>query len=196
MPPGLPLTPLVVGAVVVSAALTAFGFTVYGEELSGATVVGPTGHVLAHPTRRPVPVRPTAEPLGVSGSPALPASLAPSAESVRQNVASLFAANGVKGITFAPGGTEHAGRGAEVQRGVGDLLAGTSGAAVALVAHAWQGETPDHRLADLAQRRAELVRDSLVARGVPAEVISTRVVVDAVWGAPSESGPQVDVLVG
>ncbi|QFZ22885.1 hypothetical protein [Saccharothrix syringae] len=48
----------------------------------------------------------------------------------------------------------------------------------------------------LARRRARPVPEFLVGRGVPAEATTTRVVVDPVWGPPSDGGPQVDVLVG
>ncbi|MBB5955374.1 outer membrane protein OmpA-like peptidoglycan-associated protein [Saccharothrix tamanrassetensis] len=147
---------------------------------------------MAHPTRLPLPVRPTTGPREAVP----PAPPPPSPETTRQNVASLFSSNGVKGITFAPGSTEYVGRGAAVQQGVGNLLGGMTGAVVTLVAHAWNGETASHRCDVLAMQRAVLVREFLVARGVPEEAISTRVVVDPVWGPPSEGGPQVDVLVG
>lgn len=188
-----PLLPLAVAAVVVPAAVTAFGFTVYGEEITGAlpfSSSAPPSHRVKPPTKLPVPTRPTTEPAEV----VVPQP--PSPELTRQNLASLFAGNGVKGITFAPGTTDHVGRGEAVQTGVGDLLGGVPGAVVTLVAHAWNGETLSHRCDVLAMRRAALVRDFLVARGVPAEAIITRVVVDPVWGPPSDGGPQVDVLVG
>ncbi|GAA0263277.1 hypothetical protein GCM10010492_75430 [Saccharothrix mutabilis subsp. mutabilis] len=191
-----PVLPLAVAAVVVPAAVTAFGFTVYGEEITGALPFSSSpaqpSHLVKPPTRLPVPTRPTTEPAEVVAPPPSP----PSPELARQNVASLFSSNGVKGITFAPGTTDHVGRGEAVQTGVGNLLGGVPGAVVTLVAHAWNGETLSHRCDVLAMRRAALVRDFLVARGVPAEAISTRVVVDPVWGPPSDGGPQVDVLVG
>ncbi|WP_433264351.1 hypothetical protein ACQPZF_34805 [Actinosynnema sp. CS-041913] len=193
---GTSVAPLLVGALVVPTALTAFGFAVYGEEITGALWFTPSSvppdHVVAHPTPRSVPVRPTTEP--PEPAPAQPPP--PSPEAIARGVASLFAGNGVKGITFAPGSTEHVGRGAAVQQGVGTLLGGSTGAVVTLVAHAWNGETASHRCDVLALRRAALVREFLVGSGVPEEAISTRVVVDPVWGSPSEGGPQVDVLVG
>ncbi|MGM1063689.1 hypothetical protein [Saccharothrix sp. Mg75] len=193
----VPVLPFALGLVVVPAAVTAFGFGVHGEGItdalspasSSAPSSAPPGPVATRPTK--APVRPTQEP--VRGE---PAAVPPSPELVRQNVSSLFSGNGVKGITFAPGGTELVGRGEAVQQGVGNLLGGLSGTAVRLVAHAWSGETPTHRCDLLAARRAGLVRDFLVGRGVPAESISTGVVVDPVWGPPADGGPQVDVLVG
>ncbi|MEV0680312.1 hypothetical protein AB0I60_27730 [Actinosynnema sp. NPDC050436] len=188
-----PVLPLLVGLLLVPTALTAFGFSVYGDEITGAMPFPSSpvpGHVVTHPTRSPVPIRPTAVP------DAAPEPAPPTPELVRRDLASLFAGNGVKGITFAPGGTEFAGRGEAVQHGVGTLLGAATGAVVMLVAHAWSGETASHRCDLLALRRAELVRAFLVARGVPEEAISTRVVVDPDWGPPSDGGPQVDVLVG
>ncbi|CCH34489.1 hypothetical protein ABZ816_37700 [Actinosynnema sp. NPDC047251] len=190
---GLPILPLLVGLVLVPAGITAFGFSVYGEQLTDALPFSSApGHVVSHPTRPPLPVRPTVAPAESPVAPPLPAS----PELTRQNVASLFSSNGVKGITFAPGGTDFVGRGEAVQQGVGNLLGVTTGAVVTLVAHAWNGETASHRCDVLAMQRAQLVRAFLVARGVPEEAISTRVVVDPVWGPPSDGGPQVDVLVG
>ncbi|WP_309113874.1 hypothetical protein [Saccharothrix sp.] len=187
-----PVLPLVVAGVLVPTAVTAFGFTVYGDEITGAlpftSSAVPSSHLVRPPSKLPIPSRPTATPEVVAPP--------PSPEVARQNVASLFASNAVKGITFAPGTTDHIGRGEAVQTGVGNLLGGVPGAVVTLVAHAWNGETTSHRCDVLAMRRALLVRDYLVARGVPAEAISTQVVVDPVWGPPSEAGPQVDVLVG
>lgn len=189
-----PVLPLVVAAAVIPAAVTAFGFTVYGEQITDAlpfsSSPAPSSHLVKPPTKLPLPTRPTPEPAEVPPPPP------PSPEWARQNVVSLFSSNGVKGITFAPGTTDHVGRGEAVQTGVGDLLGGVPGAAVTLVAHAWNGETATHRCDVLAMRRAALVRDFLVARGVPPEAISTEVVVDQVWGPPSDGGPQVDVLVG
>ncbi len=195
-----PLLPLLAGLVLVSSALTAFGFSVYGDQISGALPFSSTpaaSQVVSHPTRTPGPGRPTQEPLSTPApvpTPTVPRP--PSPELTRQNMASLFSNNGVKGITFAPGGTEYVGRGEAVQQGVGNLLQETTGAVVTLVAHAWNGETASHRCDVLAMQRAQLVREFLVARGVPEEAISTRVVVDPVWGPPSDGGPQVDVLVG
>lgn len=194
---GLPIAPLVVGTVVVPAAMTAFGFSVYGDELSGVLSIRSAstsaGLRVAHPTRRPVPVRPTEEPLAGTAS---PASTARSPESVRRQVAELFARHGTAGVEFAPGGADCAGRCAEVLRELAVLLRGAPGAPVALVAHAWDGEAADRRGVPPAAWRAELVKRSLVARGVPEEAISTRVAVDPVWGPPSAGGPHVDVLVG
>jgi hypothetical protein len=65
---------------------------------------------------------------------------------------------------------------------------------VNLVAHAWNGETASHRCDVLAMERAGLVRDYLAEQGVE-NVVITRVIVDPVWGPPSDFGPQVDVLV-
>jgi hypothetical protein len=196
--PRPPVLPLVVGLVVVPAVVTALGFAVYGDEITGALPFSsssppspsPPSSVITHPTK--LPVRPTVEPVEATPSPPSP----PSPELVRWTVQSLFSSNGVKGITFAPGGTQFVGRGEAVQLGVGNVLAGLSGRAVTLVAHAWNGETVTHRCDVLARQRAELVREFLIGRGVPAEAISTRVVVDPVWGPPSDGGPQVDVLVG
>jgi hypothetical protein len=65
---------------------------------------------------------------------------------------------------------------------------------VTLVSHAWSGETASHRCDVLAMQRAGLVREYLAGQGVDS-VITTRVIVDPVWGPPSDFGPQVDVLV-
>ncbi|XVV02383.1 hypothetical protein ACQPW3_34215 [Actinosynnema sp. CA-248983] len=190
-----PVLPLVAAGILVPTAVTAFGFTVYGDEITGAlpfsSSPAPPSHLVKPPSKLPIPSRPTPTPVEVVAPPP-----PPSLELTRQNVASLFAGNAVKGITFAPGTTDHIGRGEAVQTGVGNLLGGVPGAVVTLVAHAWNGETVSHRCDVLAMQRALLVRDYLVARGVPAAAISTRVVVDPVWGPPSEGGPQVDVLVG
>lgn len=52
-------------------------------------------------------------------------------------------------------------------------------------------------VADLpAAHRVEVVRRSLVDRGVPAHVIRTGVVVDPRRGLSADGGPRVDVLVG
>jgi outer membrane protein OmpA-like peptidoglycan-associated protein len=179
----LPVLPLLAGMFVVPSALTALGFAVYGDEITAAMPF--PAHRVRPPTRPPFPSRPTPEPVAV-----------PTPETLRQDVASLFSGNGVKGITFAPGGTEFVGRGEAVQVGVGDLLRDVRGAVVTLVAHAWNGETATHRCDVLAMRRALLVRDFLVSRGVPEESIRVGVVVDPVWGPPTDGGPQVDVLVG
>ncbi|ONI83341.1 hypothetical protein ALI22I_32965 [Saccharothrix sp. ALI-22-I] len=116
--PGLPVLPLVVGLVVVPAAITASGFVVYGDEIAGAmpfsssAAPAPPSPVITRPTK--LPVRPTVKPVEATPAPPAP----------------------------------------------------------------------------------ELVREFLIGRGVSAEAISTRGVVDPVWGPPSDGGPQVDVLVG
>ncbi|WP_158843318.1 hypothetical protein [Saccharothrix deserti] len=71
-----------------------------------------------------------------------------------------------------------------------------SGIAVTVVAHTGNGETMTCRSGLLALRRAESVWELVVGRGVPAEAVSTGVVVDPVCGPPSDGGPRVDVLVG
>ncbi|GLZ35401.1 hypothetical protein Lesp02_75880 [Lentzea sp. NBRC 105346] len=174
--------PLAVGVVLVPAALTAFGFTVYGDELThydGATITAPRIAVAPAVVLEEKP----------------PAALPPSPQAVQRSVSGVFAAHAVKGITFAPGTTEFVGRGGDVQRAVGAALRPVTTAAVTLVAHAWNGETASHRCDVLAMERAGLVRDYLLRQGVPPGSIRTRVVVDPVWGPPSEGGPQVDVIV-
>jgi hypothetical protein len=190
----VPWLPLAVAVVVVPAALTAFGFTVYGEELTGAlpfsSAPATPSEVITHPAKLPVIQVPVPVVVPPSAPPA-----PPTPELVRQNVDSLFSSNNVKGITFAPGSAEFVGRGAEVQLGVGNLLQEATGSAITLVAHAWNGETLSHRCDVLAMERAMIVRDFLVGRGVPEDAIKTKVIVDPVWGPPSDGGPQVDVLV-
>lgn len=179
--------PLVVGALMVPASLTAFGFSLYGEELETAlssSLAGP-----AEPAAGPVPVRDFVEPLRMSpaAAPVLPAHLA------QQAVHELFAAHEVKGVTFAPGTSLLVGRGEAVRRSLAGVLRNTTGT-VTLVAHAWNGETASHRCDVLAQERAALLRQYLAEQGVRGE-ITTRVVVDPVWGPPTDFGPQIDVLI-
>jgi hypothetical protein len=187
------LLPLALAALLVPAGATAFAFTVYGEELtetlpfsSPAPTPELTGAV--PPLTVPVVIDVPLPPL-----PPLPAP--PTPEAVQRNVTTLFTANGVKGITFTPGTAEFIGHGADVQTGVGNLLWRTGGAAITLVSHAWNGETASHRCDVLAMERAMLVRDFLINRGVPVEAIKTKVIVDPVWGPPSDGGPAVDVQV-
>lgn len=191
----VPWIPLVVAIVVVPAAVTAFGFTVYGEEITEAlpfsSAPATPSEVIKHTVKVPVIKAPVEVPLPPPPAPPAP----PTPELVRQNVDSLFSSNKVKGITFAPGGSDFVGRGAEVQLGVGNLLQEATGAAITLVAHAWNGETASHRCDVLAMQRAMIVRDFLVGRGVPRDAIKTKVIVDPAWGPPSDGGPQVDVLV-
>ena len=178
--------PLVVGALMVPASVTAFGFSVYGEELETALSSSP-----AVPEVRSGPVP-------FSDLPALrmqpPAPLMVPAAVAQQNVRDLFTTHAVKGITFAPGTASLVGRGEDVRRSLASVLRNISGGAVTLVSHAWNGETASHRCDVLAMERAGLVRDYLAAQGVES-VITTRVIVDPVWGPPSDFGPQVDVLV-
>jgi hypothetical protein len=183
--------PLALAALLVPAGVTAFAFTVYGEELTESLPFSSPP-----PTPKPVVLPPLGVPVVIE--PPLPPSLPPpppTPDLIGRNVQTLFSSNGVKGITFAPGSAEFVGRGYEVQAGVGDLLGRTSGAAVILIAHAWNGETASHRCDVLAMERATLVREFLVGRGVPVEAIKTKVIVDPVWGPPSDGGPAVDVLV-
>jgi hypothetical protein len=174
--------PLALAALLVPASATAFAFTVCGDELTEAL-----------PFSSPVP---TAVIRGAVPLPPLPPPAAPpTPEVVRRDVTTLFTSNGVKGITFNPGTADFVGRGRDVQTGVGDLLWRTGGAAITLVSHAWNGETASHRCDVLAMERAMLVRDFLVGRDVPVEAIKAKVVVDPVWGPPSDGGPAVDVQV-
>jgi hypothetical protein len=184
--------PLVLAALLVPAGATAFAFTVYGEELTGVLpfsspapapeaedAVPPLALVLVDVPLPPVPLPPAP----------------PTPEAAQHLVTALFTSNGVKGITFTPGTAEFVGPGEEVQTGVGNLLWRTGGAAITLVSHAWNGETASHRCDVLAMERAVLVRDFLIGRGVPVEAIKTKVIVDPVWGPPSDGGPAVDVQV-
>lgn len=180
-----PWMPLLIGALMVPASVTAFGFSVYGEELTTALSSSP-----AVPAIGPVPVRDFTEPMRME--PAAP--LLVPAVVAQQNIRELFSTHAVKGVTFAPGTSSLVGRGADVQRGLASVLRNIAGGSVTLVAHAWNGETESHRCDVLAMQRAGLVRDYLAAQGVDS-VITTRVIVDPVWGPPSDGGPQVDVLV-
>lgn len=183
--------PLVVGALMVPASVTAFGFSVYGDELTTALSSSPAAPALALPVVPPGPA-----PLVILPDPArrplTPVFVSP--DRAQQTVRALFASHAVKGVTFAPGTADLVGRGADVQRGLAAALRNLSGGVVTLVAHAWNGETASHRCDVLALYRAGLVRDYLTAQGVDS-VITTRVIVDPVWGPPSDGGPQVDVLV-
>jgi hypothetical protein len=183
------LIPIAVGALLVPAAITAFGFSVYGDELAeGLPSSAATGTI-------------TAPALSVPGLPvdwaALeelpPRAAVPSAEMLQRDVSGVFAEHAVKGITFAPGTADLVGRGDAVQRAVGGALRPATTAVITLVAHAWNGETASHRCDLLALERAGLVRQYLLSQGVPAGAINTRVIVDPVWG--TDAGPQVDVVV-
>lgn len=185
------LVPIAVGALLVPAAITTFGFTVYGDELAeGLPSSAVTGTI-------------TAPVLSVPGEPvdwaALdeepPRAAAPSPEMVQSDVSGVFAQHAVKGITFAPGTAALVGRGEAVQRAVGGALRPASNAVITLVSHAWNGETASHRCDVLAMERAGLVRQYLMSQGVPASAISTKVIVDPVWGTAADAGPQVDVVV-
>lgn len=180
--------PLVVGALLVPAAVTAFGFTVAGEELKTALSSSPAEP--PPPASGPVPIDDFIAPLRMEP----PAPLLVPAAVAQQHVRDLFAAHAVKGVTFAPGTSSLAGRGADVRRGLAGVLRNVAGGAVTLVAHAWNGETASHRCDVLAMERAALLRDYLAAQGVDS-VITTRVIVDPVWGPPSDAGPPIDVLV-
>jgi hypothetical protein len=182
--------PLVVGALMVPASVTAFGFSVYGDELTTALSSSPAAPqvpALALPAPPPLEILP--DPVR---RPLTPVFVSP--DRAQQTVRALFASHAVKGVTFAPGTADLVGRGADVQRGLAAALRNVSGGVVTLVAHAWNGETASHRCDVLALYRAGLVRDYLAAQGVDS-VITTRVIVDPVWGPPSDGGPQVDVLV-
>jgi hypothetical protein len=184
--------PLVLAALLVPAGATAFAFTVYGDELTEALPFSSPAPTPQSTGVEPPPVLVLIDvPLPPIPLPPAP----PTPEAVQHEVSTLFTANGVKGITFTPGTAEFVGPGAEVQTGVGNLLWRTGGAAITLVSHAWNGETASHRCDVLALERAMLVRDFLVGRGVPVEAIQTKVIVDPVWGPPSDGGPAVDVQV-
>ncbi|HUQ60431.1 hypothetical protein [Lentzea sp.] len=181
--------PLVAGALMVPASVTAFGFSVSGEELE--TALSPSPEVPAEPAvlSGPVPVSDFVAPLRME--PAAPLVL--SASVAQQTVRDLFSSHAVKGITFAPGTSLLVGRGEAVQRSLAGVLRNATGT-VTLVAHAWNGETASHRCDVLAMERAGLVRQYLAEQGV-GSVITTRVVVDPVWGPPTDFGPQIDVLI-
>ncbi|MCS7480116.1 hypothetical protein ACFFQW_07205 [Umezawaea endophytica] len=182
--------PLALAALLVPASATAFAFSVYGEELTEVlpfSSPAPTPEVVAPPPTM-VLIRVPVPPLPLPPAP-------PTPEAVQYQVSTLFTSNGVKGITFTPGTAEFTGPGEEVQTGVGNLLWRTGGAAITLVSHAWNGETASHRCDVLAMERAQLVRDFLISRGVPVDAIETKVIVDPVWGPPSDGGPAVDVQV-
>lgn len=185
--------PLALAAVLVPASATAFAFTVYGDELTEALPF--SSPVPAPVIRGALPPPPVPVMIEVPLPPLPPPAAPPTPEVVQRNVTTLFTSNGVKGITFTPGTADFVGRGQDVQTGVGDLLWRTGGAAITLVSHAWNGETASHRCDVLAMERAMLVRDFLVGRGVPVEAIRTKVIVDPVWGPPSDGGPAVDVQV-
>ncbi|WP_329789425.1 hypothetical protein V1227_34645 [Lentzea sp. DG1S-22] len=177
--------PLVAGALMVPASVTAFGFSVYGEELQTALSSSPAAPVVAGP----VPVSDFAAPVRME--PAAPLLLPPAV--AQQAVRDLFTTHSVKGVTFAPGTASLVGRGEDVRRSLASVLRNVSGS-VTLVAHAWNGETASHRCDVLALERAGLLRQYLAEQGV-ASTITTRVVVDPVWGPPADFGPQIDVLV-
>ncbi|WP_157984515.1 OmpA family protein [Lentzea terrae] len=179
--------PLVVGALMVPASVTAFGFSVYGEELETVLSSSP-----AVPTvlSGPVPVDDFVSPLRMEP----PAPLLVPAAVAHQHVRDLFSSHAVKGITFAPGTASLVGRGEDVRRSLASVLRNVTGGTVKLVAYAWNGETASHRCDVLAMERAGLVRDYLAQQGVE-NVVITRVIVEPVWGPPSAGGPQVDVLV-
>ena len=179
--------PLVIGALMVPASVTAFGFSVYGEELETALSSSPAMPAVA---AGPVPVNDFVAPLRME--PAAPVLV--SALVAQQHVRELFSSHAVKGITFAPGTSALVGRGEDVRRSLASVLRNIAGGSVTLVAHAWNGETASHRCDVLAMERAGLVREYLAGQGVDS-VITTRVIVDPVWGPPSDFGPQVDVLV-
>ena len=179
--------PLLVGALMVPASVTAFGFSVYGDELETALSSSPAAPVAL---TGPVPVTDFVAPLRME--PPAPVSLP--AAVAQEAVRNLFSSHAVKGITFAPGTSSLVGRGEDVRRGLASVLRNVTGGAVTLVAHAWNGETASHRCDVLAMERAGLVRQYLAEQGVDS-VITTRVIVDPVWGPPSDFGPQVDVLV-
>ncbi|GLY54750.1 hypothetical protein Lesp01_84050 [Lentzea sp. NBRC 102530] len=170
----------------VPASVTAFGFSVYGEELETALSSSPAAPaVLAGP----VPVADFVAPLRMEP----PAPVQLSAAVAQEAVRSLFTSHAVKGITFAPGTASLVGRGEDVRRSLASLLRNSSGS-VTLVAHAWNGETASHRCDVLAMERAGLLRQYLAEQGVD-KSFTTRVIVDPVWGPPSDFGPQIDVLV-
>ncbi|MDT7786874.1 MAG: hypothetical protein QOF58_5293 [Pseudonocardiales bacterium] len=179
--------PLVVGALMVPASVTVFGFSVYGEELETALSSSPAVPAVL---QGPVPVTDFVSPLRME--PAAPV-LLPAAVA-QQTVRDLFVSHAVKGITFAPGTSSLVGRGEDVRRNLASVLRNVTGGTVNLVSHAWNGETESHRCDVLAMERAGLVRDYLAEQGVQ-NVVITRVIVDPVWGPPSDFGPQVDVLV-
>lgn len=179
--------PLLVCALMVPASVTAFGFSVYGEELETALSSSPA---LPAASSGPVPVKDFVSPLRME--PPAPRMVPPAV--AQQHVRDLFSTHAVKGITFAPGTSSLVGRGENVRRSLASVLRNVTGGTVTLVAHAWNGETASHRCDVLAMERAGLVRDYLAAQGV-ANVVITRVIVDPVWGPPSDGGPQVDVLV-
>ncbi|NKE55965.1 hypothetical protein FXN61_03630 [Lentzea sp. PSKA42] len=178
--------PLVVGALMVPASATVFGFSVYGEELTTALSSSPAVPAVHE---GPVPVEDFVAPLRME--PPAPPLLSPAV--AQQHVRDLFSSHAVKGITFAPGTSSLVGRGEDVRRSLASVLRNATGS-VTLVAHAWNGETASHRCDVLAMERAGLVRQYLAEQGVDS-VITTRVIVDPVWGPPSDGGPQVDVLV-
>ena len=178
--------PLVAGALMVPASVTAFGFSVYGDELTTALWSSPARPVVL---AGPVPVTDFVAPLRMEP----PAPLIVPAAVAQQSVRDLFASHAVKGITFAPGTASLVGRGEDVRRSLAGVLRNMTGS-VTLVSHAWNGETASHRCDVLAMERAGLLRHYLTEQGVDSE-ITTRVVVDPVWGPPSDFGPQIDVLV-
>ncbi|SMD01615.1 hypothetical protein [Lentzea albidocapillata] len=178
--------PLVVGALMVPASVTAFGFSVYGDELETALSSSPAVPAVQ---AGPVPVSDFVAPLRMEP----PAPVLLSAAVAQQAVRDLFSAHAVKGITFAPGTASLAGRGEDVRRSLAGVLRNATGS-VTLVAHAWNGETASHRCDVLAMERAGLLRQYLAEQGVD-KVVATRVIVDPVWGPPTDFGPQIDVLV-
>lgn len=178
--------PLVVGALMVPASVTAFGFSVYGTELETALSSSPAvPAVLAGP----IPITDFVAPQRMEP----PAPVLLSAPVAQEAVRDLFSAHAVKGITFAPGTASLVGRGEDVRRSLASVLRNATGS-VTLVAHAWNGETASHRCDVLAMERAGLLRQYLAEQGVD-KVVATRVIVDPVWGPPSDFGPQIDVLV-
>ncbi|MFJ8961438.1 hypothetical protein ACIRG5_18815 [Lentzea sp. NPDC102401] len=178
--------PLLVGALMVPASVTVFGFSVYGDELETALSSSPAvPAVLAGP----VPVADFVAPLRMEP----PAPVTLPAAVAQEAVRNLFTSHAVKGITFAPGTASLVGRGEDVRRSLASVLRNVTGS-VTLVAHAWNGETASHRCDVLAMERAGLLRQYLAEQGVDSE-ITTRVIVDPVWGPPSDFGPQIDVLV-
>lgn len=183
--------PLAAGFVVVPAVLTTLGFAVYGEELADGLPSSAAMETIT--TRGVAQPGPPVDWAKLEEQPPAPAP--PTPDVLQRRVTGVFSEHAVRGITFAPGTSDLVGRGEAVQRAVGGVLGSAAGTAITLVAHAWNGETLSHRCDVLAMHRAGLVKQYLVAQGVPDSAISTKVIVDPVWGPPSDDGPQVDVVV-
>jgi hypothetical protein len=112
--------PLAAGALMVPASVTAFGFSVYGEELETALSPSPA---LPAVVSGPVPVSDFVAPLRMQP----PAPVLVTAAVAQRHVRELFSSHAVKGITFAPGTAALVGHGENVRRSLASVLRNVAG---------------------------------------------------------------------